>query len=178
MNDFARGIGKFLHTALHLPEIPHYETRPNRLIRAICGHLLAAKGDLETTTTDEILRHFVFDEKSEFPKQLKVFYWIYSYSYVAIIRDVIMPAERGNFEKIGFVSILKYFPVGYIICDLDGYEALNDLSFYLTSHLDKTVSIPTLLNQIHHPQWPEIVDNRNFLAGGRSIKSSVFAKPR
>jgi hypothetical protein len=178
MNDFARGIGRFLHATLHLPEIIQYETKPNRLIRAICGHLLAAKGELENTKVDEVMRNFIFDEASDFPNGLKILYWVYPYSYIVLIRDIVMPAIRGNFDRYGFFSIIKYFPIGYILCDLDGYEGLNDLSFYFTSNLDELASIPIPLKQIRHPQWPEIVDDGNIVAGGRSVKSSIFAKPR
>ncbi len=178
LNDFARGVGTFLHTTLHLPEIVQYETKPNRLIRAICGHLLSAKREFENTKTDQILRNFIFDETAGFPNGLKILYWVYPYPYVVIIRDVVMPAVRRNFERLGFFSILKYFPIGYILCDLDGYEGLNDLSFYFTSNPEELVSIPIPLNQVRHLEWPEIVDDGNFVAGGQSVKSSIFAKPR
>jgi hypothetical protein len=178
LNDFARGVGRFLHTTLHLPAIVQYETKPNSLIRAICGHLLAAKAEFENTMTDQVLRNFVFDETVGFPSGLKLLYWVYPYPYVGIIRDVVMPAIRGNFATKGFFSILKYFPIGYLLCDLEGYEGLNDLSSYFTANPDELVSVPIILNRVRHPQWPEIVDDGNFLIGGQSVKSSIFAKPR
>jgi hypothetical protein len=46
------------------------------------------------------------------------------------IRDVVMPSVRGNLETMGFFSILKYFPMAYLICDLDQYEGLDDLTLY------------------------------------------------
>jgi hypothetical protein len=96
LNDFALGVSRFLNTTLEMPPIIKYETRPNPLIRAIVGHLLAAKGNFERTTIDEKLRSFSLDESAHFPNDLKIFYWAYPYSYIAVIRDVVMPALRGD----------------------------------------------------------------------------------
>lgn len=161
-----------------MPPIIKYQTRPNPLIRAIVGHMLAAKVDFERTTTDEKLRDFFNDEAVDFPNDLKIFYWVYPYPYTVAIRDVVMPSIRGNLETMGFFSILKYFPMAYLICDLDQYEGLDDLTLYYDKNPSKLADISITLKQVRHPQWPEIVDDTNFVVGGQSLKSAVIAKPR
>jgi len=178
LNEFSIGVGRFLSTALEMPRIVEYEVRPNPLIRAIVGHMLAAKGDFERTTIDEKLRNFFNNESADFPTDLKMFYWVYPYSYIVAIRDVVMPAVRGNLETMGCFSILKYFPMAYLICDLDQYEGLDDLTFYYDKNPSKLAHIPINLKQVRHPQWPEIVDDTNFVVGGQSLKSAVFAMPK
>jgi len=178
LNEFAIGVGRFLNTTLEMPPIIRCETNPNLLIRAIVGHLLAAKGDFENTTIDEKLRSFFLDESAEFPNDLKIFYWVYPYPYIFVIRDVVMPAVRGNLGTMGCFSILKYFPIAYLVCDLAQYEGLDDLTFYYDKNSSKVVNIPIKLKQLKHPQWPEIVDDTNFIVGGQSLKSSVFATPK
>ena len=140
--------------------------------------MLAAKGDFERTTTDERLRDFFNDETADFPNDLKIFYWVYPYPYTVTIRDVVMPSVRGNLETMGFFSILKYFPMAYLICDLDQYEGLDDLTLYYDKNPSKLAAIPITLKQVRHPQWPEIVEDTNFVVGGQSLKSAVFAKPK
>jgi hypothetical protein len=178
LNEFAISVGRFLKATLEMPPIIKYETRPNPLIRAIVGHMLAAKGYFERTVVDEELRDFFSDESADFPNHLKMFYWVYPYPYTVVIRDVVMPSVRGNLGTKGFFSILKYFPMAYLICDLDQYEGLDDLTFYYDKSPSKLADIPITLKQVRHPQWPEIVDDTNFVVGGQSLKSAVFAKPK
>jgi len=178
LNEFAIGLSKFLKTTLEMPSVIEYQTRPNPLIRAIVGHMLAAKGHFEHTTIDEKLRDFFNDESADFPNDLKMFYWVYPYPYIVIIRDVVMPSVRGNLGTIGCFSILKYFPMAYLICDFNHYEGLDDLTFYYDRNPFKLTDIPINLKQIRHPLWPEIVDDTNFVVGGQSLKSTVFAKPK
>jgi len=178
LNEFALGVGRFLNTTLEMPPIIKYETKPNLVIRAIIGHLLAAKGDFESTTIDENFRKFFLDESADFPDSLKIFYWVYPYPYIVVIRDIVMPALRGNLGTKGCFSILKYFPIAYLVCNLAQYEGLDDLTFYYESKSSKVVNIPIKLKKVKHPQWPEIVDDTNFIVGGQSLKSSVFATPK
>jgi len=178
LNEFSLGVGRFLNTTLEMPPIIKYETRPNLLIRAIIGHLLAAKGYFEETTIDEKCRNFILDESATFPVNLKLFYWVYPYPDIVVIRDVVMPAVRGNLGTKGCFSILKYFPIAYLVCDLAQYEGVDDLTFYYDKDPSKVVNIPIKLKQVKHPQWPEIVDDTNFIIGGQSLKSSLYATPK
>ncbi len=79
-----------------MPPTIKYETRPNPLIRAVVGHMLAAKGGFERTKKKKKLRDFFNDETADFPNDLKIFYWVYPYPYTVAIRDVVMPSVRGN----------------------------------------------------------------------------------
>lgn len=178
LNEFATGVGRFLKTTLVMPHSVKYETRPNLLIRAIVGHMLAAKGDFEHTAIDERLRDFFNDRSAHFPDGLKIFYWVYPYPYTVVVRDVVMPSVRGNLQAMGMFSMLKYFPIAYLICDLEQYEGLDDLSIYYDNDPLKVTTIPIFLKPVRHPQWPEIVDEKNFIVGGQSLKSAVFARPK
>lgn len=178
LNDFALGVGRFLKTTLDMPPTIMYKTRTNCLIRAIIGHLLSAKGDFENTTMDVRFRSFFLNEVAVCPESLKIFYWIYPYPDIVVIRDVVMPAVRGDFSTKGFFSILKYFPVAYLVCDLPQYEGLDNLTFYYDTDSSNEVAVPIKLDQVRHRQWPELVDDTNFLAGGQSVKSSLHSIPK
>lgn len=179
LNDFAYNVGKILKTKLTLPSIIYYKTKPNLLIRAILGHLLAAKADIDEVTVDEQVRNFIFDEDTIIPDEIKIFYWVHPYINTVIIRDIAMPAVRGKFGgKVGFFSIFKYFPIAYLVCNLKEYEGLNELTLYRNSKPQDIIDIPINLKDIRGPEWPEGVDNGNMIMGGQSIKSSVFAIPR
>lgn len=112
INDFAVGIGRFLKTTLSLPTKVTYATKPARLLRALFGHLLAAKSEFEQTTPDQAMREFVLDPTASLPPNLNVFFWVYPYPHVVIIRDVAMPAKRGKLNDVGLFSILNNGPSG------------------------------------------------------------------
>lgn len=178
LNQFALEIGRILKSTLYFPSVINIPTKPNALIRAILGHLLAAKADIDDTLIDQKIRPFIFDETASLPDNIKIFYWIYPYESVVILRDVIMPAVRGQFNKLGSFSIFKYFPIAYLVADLDQYEGLNELTVFQNLKANDLAKVPINLQVVHNPQWPEIVDNGNFLAGGQSINSSLHAIPR
>ena len=128
---------------------------------------------------DRTIREFLADDGNQLPEEIKIFYWIYPYSDIFVIRDVCMPAVRGDFSKFGFFSgILKYFPVAYLVCDLEKYEGLDELTIYRNLNLEDTVEIPFRLTEIRHPTWPEMIDEGNIMAGGLNLNSSVHARPK
>lgn len=179
LNNFALGVGRILKSVVAVPPIIHYKTQPAKLIRSILGHLLAAKGVIDDVTVDRTIREFLSDDLNQLPEEIKIFYWIYPYSDIFVIRDVCMPAVRGDFSKVGFFSgILKYFPVAYLVCDLERYEGLDELTIYRDLPLEETVEIPIRLTEIRHPIWPEMPTEGNFMTGGLNLNSSVHARPK
>ena len=90
-----------------------------------------------------------------------------------------MPAIRGKFGgKAGFFSILKYFPIAYLVTNLKEYEGLNEVTLYRDAKPQDIIDIPINLKDIRSPEWPEIVDDGNMMMGGKSIQSSVSAIPK
>lgn len=179
LNGFARSVGNILKSNLILPSTIYYKTKPNLLIRAILAHLLAVKADIDKVTTDEQIRNFIFDENASIPEEINIFYWVHPYTNTVIVRDIAMLAVRGKFGgKAGVFSILKYFPIAYLVCNLREYEDLNELILYRNSKPQDIIDIPINLKDIRGPEWPEVVDNGNMMIEGQSIKSSVFAIPK
>jgi hypothetical protein len=179
LNDFALGVGKILKSILEVPPVVYYKTQPAILIRAILGHLLAAKGVIDNVVVDQKIREFLFDDQARLPEEIKIFYWIYPYKEIVVIRDITMPAVRGDFGQFGFFSgILKYFPVAYLVCNLKYYEELDELTTYRNLKPEDTVEIPLHLTETRHSMWPEMADEGNFMSGGLNLNSSVHARPR
>ena len=148
---------------------------PTGLIRAIMGHLLAAKAEIDEVIFDKKMREVVLDDNAKIPEDIKVFYWIYPYPNIMLIRDICMPVVRGKFNKMGFFNILKYFPIAYILTDLDNYEGLDELTIHRNLRPDETASIKINLKNVKHHEWPE---NVNTISGGKSFHSSIHAVPK
>jgi hypothetical protein len=179
LNEFALNVGRFLDTTLYLPPQVSVVTKPARLLRSLFGHLLAAKAQLEYTKPDTAMREFVLDPRAQLTPELNVFYFVYPYPDVVVVRDVLMPAHRGRFDSPAIFSILKYFPVGYIVTNAKEHEGLQSLSFRCPRDLDQAVEIPIRLGSPPQRDWPEVVDDGNFVAfGGSSGESSVTAIPK
>lgn len=178
LNDFSKQIASFVKSKLILPKIIDIKTRPTALVRAVLGHLLAAKAQIDNVKIDKIIRRFMFKFDSKIPKEINLFYWIYPYNNITIIRDVCMPAKRGNFKSFGIFSILKFFPIAFLLSDLQEYEGLRALTKYRDLKASETVTLRVDLRDIKHPDWPELIDTGNFIAGGQSFKSAVYASPR
>ena len=179
LNDFTDRVTRNVSSVLALPRTVHVNARPSQLVRAIFGHLLAAKGQIEDSVPDRQMRVYFQNHALHVPHGLKVFYWLHPYHNVVIIRDVVMPAVRGRFgQKPGMFSILKFFPMGYLVTDLGQYEGLTELTHYARIAGGAEIALPISLKRVEHPRWPEIVDDGNFLAGGQSVQSSILAEPR
>jgi hypothetical protein len=180
LNDFALTVGRLLHGTIHLPPVIHVRARPTAIMKSILGHLLAAKNDIDGTVFDNEIRDFFFNEDLSIPESIKIFYWVYPYSSIVILRDVAMPAVRGRFDKIeaGFFNIIKYFPIAYLVTNLPAYEGLAELTLFRHLKSDEYAEIPIPIHKTEHPLWPEMVDEGNFVVGSQSSQNSVYATPR
>jgi len=178
LNEFAKGAGAFLRTNISLPPIVHLRTKPNVIIRAVVGHLLASKAQFDHAVTDDTMRSFVFDPNASLPSTINVFFWIYPYRSIVVLRNIMMPAVRGRFDQFAMFDILKYFPIAYLITDKIKYEGLAELSAYRNFDTFYETDVPIDLRSIRDSDWPEKIDNGNILLGGASLKSSVYALPR
>jgi hypothetical protein len=178
LNEFALTTGKLLQTTIHLPPIINVRARPTAITRAILGHMVAAKAHIDDTVPDREIRSFFFEEDAPIPDSIHVFYWMYPYTSIVIIRDIAMPAIRGRFGASGTFSILKYFPVAYLVTDIQAYEGLTELTSFRHLKSSEFADIPIPLQKVKHPEWPEMVDDHNMVAGGISLQSSIYATPR
>ncbi|MCY9764399.1 hypothetical protein M5X06_08555 [Paenibacillus alvei] len=97
LNTFANELSLFLKTPLQIPPLVMIRTQPAMIIKCIIGHLLAAKGDLENNLIDQRFRDYFLDDCKVIPTGYKVFYWVYPYNSIKIIRDIGMHSIRGDF---------------------------------------------------------------------------------
>lgn len=180
LNYFARSVGLYLKTYLSLPHKVSHRVKPQRLMKALLGHLMAAKVSVENTHFDQIAREYVLDPHMKLPKEISVFYWIYPYSTSVAIRDFAMPIPRGSFQDFAIFQTLKYFPVSYLCSSSSEYADLPLLSQYRDCQLDDEVEIVVDLGRVEDEFWPESPSDNdsNFMAIGLSGKSAIYANPK
>jgi hypothetical protein len=85
---------------------------------------------------------------------------------------------RGNFNQLGQFSMLKFFPLGFLLTDQPEYEGLASLTSRrnLNGGTSETVTID--FSAIRGPYWPEQTDPGNFVFGGEDAAQSVESKPK
>jgi hypothetical protein len=180
LNNFALTCTRYLKTKLKLPEIIHHKTKPQRLLKSIVGHLLAAKVDKENTLFDVAAREYVLDENAILTDDINIFYWVYPYNFTTVLRDFVMFTPRGTFNKPATFQTLKYFPIAYLCCTEARYANLNSLTAFRRCSINEEVEIPLDLKRIEQPLWPEkpCDKDKNILFIGQSGANSVYARPR
>ena len=148
------------------------------MIRSLFGHLLAATTDDADTVPDAAMRACVLDSSAPLPTTLRVFYWLHLHQEVKVVRSVAMPARRGRFGgDPGVFEIIKFFPLGFAVTNLDAYENLPRLAL-LARRVDGEVRVPFSFALAAPQDWPERVDEGNYLMGGRSLEDAVTVRPR
>lgn len=178
LSEFSQRLGELLKSDVQLPSVVQIRTQPTALMRGLLGHLLAAKVHIDHTVPDDLFRRFVCNEDALLPESVKVFYWVFPYPHVIIVRDVAMRAVRGRSGPWAFFNILKYFPLAYLITDLDAYEGLQELTVFRGLASDESAEVPIDLESMRHADWPEVTDPGNPIMGGTGFASSVYSAPR
>lgn len=202
LNEFVLNVVSQLEKTKPLASQMSVVTKPARLLRSLFGHLLAAKADIEHTKPDVAMRKYVLNPSAPLPPELNVFFFVYPYRNVVVIRDIYMLPQRGNFDGmaamfrmlkcvpnayedahrkgyLAIFSILKYFPIAYVVTDVKEYEGLSSLSVHCPQELEEERSVTILLDERRAADWPEVVDDDNLVLGGvRSGHSSITAIPK
>jgi len=179
LNDFAISIGRFFKSNLYFPATIKIKTKPKAIIKSILGHLVSAKKEIDNTLLDGKIREYIFNDSAELPDDINIFYWIYPYDCVVIMRDFIMPAKRnGDFRTSGIFQIIKYFPIAYLVTNLKEYEGLPELTKYRNCNINDEVEVPIFLKRIEDYNWPEKVEDSNIVLASLETGNGILAKPK
>lgn len=104
---------------LSLPEKIDLDVKPQRLIRSVIGHILAAKLPIRgeppiSAPFPDALRSYFLDQSSNIPEELEVYYWVYPSNKQIVINSLGVGSAMGG----GFIPsscLLKFFPFAFWI---------------------------------------------------------------
>lgn len=174
LNHFSNIVSSYLKTSITLPERLSVNIKPNRVIRAVLGHLLAVSlncHDLGTMTM--AAREYFLKSVAHFPSGMKIYYWIYPYNKQVLVRDGLLFFCFS--KKIIRFWLMKYFPLGFIVTWEQPEEIQIDLEcldFYAGGDINSVVDVPVNLKNIPSPVWPEEpTDDCAVLYGNRAISA-------
>lgn len=105
----------------HLPPVIHVTIRPQRIARAIIGHLLAANAVKEVeknspgSELDELLRNYFLDPSISFPVEWDLYFWPY-FSRRQIVLKYLSLADTSspNITESSILGhVIKFLPLGF-----------------------------------------------------------------
>jgi len=103
---------------LSLPRTRLFDYQPNKFLRSIAGHLLAANGVPDVMSNDRsapldaALREYVLDPQRCPPKELCVYYWFYPHRRRVVMKHSAMGFFGSNGATI-YGHVFKFFPFGF-----------------------------------------------------------------
>ncbi|MEM6502170.1 MAG: hypothetical protein AAF685_10065 [Cyanobacteria bacterium P01_C01_bin.89] len=155
-----------------------FRTQPARLVRAILGHLFAAKetnddGRISENVLDPKIRDFLLDESATLPEEVHIFYWIHRAEEITLVRDFLMSVDQ---DFVFCWGILRYSPVAYIVCNSNRLEGLSELTLYRSLGIDDTATIPVQVNQKMSPNWPEDEDKYKPILLGKDAINGIYVE--
>lgn len=180
INRFGREIKRVIDSSLVMPsQTIHVREKPDRIARAVLGHLLSAKINVEDSAFDDEVRGFIFDDTVPIPETMNVYYWVFPFNTTIISRDVGLMEWRGGETKISVGSLLKYLPVAFFVTREAHWEGLPNLR-RLCNPKDPMfeTDIPIDLGNTRAFDWPEKPEGTRAAFYGATMQEAIQAVPR
>lgn len=156
LGEFSKKIESFIKTKLILPSSFEIECQPNAIMRSVLGHLLAAKTETDRVIIDKLIRHCILNPSLPIDDNIHIFYWVYSYETTIILRDFGMPEIRGNLQICGFFSLIKFYPVAFLVAyKVPCYEKLLSLHQFNQLAPNAKANIQIDLRPVKSSTWTE-----------------------
>lgn len=155
--------GRFEH-GLYLGPEARVQTRLNRVLRAVVGHLLAAEprpqswDELHSSPMLSVLREYFLSPEAALPPEVSVYCWPYPSRQQVILRGFVRKDDftRNTNDPI-LGDVLKFFPVGFWLTweNGDTEVKLPDLARRATGLIDEEIEVVLDLERVPPLNWPE-----------------------
>lgn len=172
--EFVNSIGDYLKSVLHLPPVASIKAKPQRIMRALLGHICAQGVNryLKGPMTEPI-RDYFLDETLPLPQELEIYCWPFPSKQHVMARDCgYLDTRVGDSMAIWF---LKFFPVGFLVTfnEPTSYNFnLPCLSGYRNIHIDHEVDILMDTRTIPPEYWPEAPPEHSVIVYGQEAITS------
>ncbi|WP_096186853.1 hypothetical protein [Evansella halocellulosilytica] len=175
--DLAKNVTNLMKSSLFLPESLTVTVNPYKVSKAIIGHLLSAKTHTDNNLIEKKLRSYFLSRDQESLDGLYIHYWVYPYNDTKILHDFWLKDIGDDSMSINGGSILKFFPLAFMIHDKSEYANLEEITSKIVSKED-TCQLPIFVRQNRGNDWPEAIKNKKVMLVGQGFNNSVFAKQR
>ncbi len=113
-------ISDLSYQGFSLPPKVEIDIKPQRLARAVIGHLLASnyhpnQRDIKHhVPSSEELRNFFLDQNAALPDNFNIYYWFYPGNRQVLIREAAMSFYSDNRKPLIF-GLIKFAPIAYML---------------------------------------------------------------
>lgn len=173
-NTFIQELFKLVYLNFSKTEFVSMVINPEKIVKAVCGHLLAAKADLEDTISDEKMRDFVLGRMTHL--DMNVYIWFYPYLENQVIRDILI--GRFTINKTALISMLKCYPIAFIVTESDMFDSDFQKLNFDTNSSNSTFEFKLDISRVYSKEYPLIVDDKTIIMGGQSIQSACISRPK
>jgi hypothetical protein len=154
---FTKSVGTLLKSSLKLPPRINVNLVPQKVLRAVIGHMLAfGLGRPASGPFEEAMAKYFLDNTKALPPDINLYYWIYLHQAQVIVRDAALTNLRVK-EPVIF-KLLKFFPLAFFATWKEplGYNfQFETLSKFSGRPLNASSSTVIDLRFIPNIHWPE-----------------------
>jgi hypothetical protein len=174
-NSISGFVTSQMNFGLSLPKSFEFEIKPQKVARAVVGHILAteipkANSRPISAPYPDALRNYFLDSSKPMPAELDIYYWIYpSNLQVAANNYTMIPnflAPEAKARSIYASGILKFFPLGFwvvwrkpLLLNIDLPKLVEDKS----TSVDAAQIIPICLRRLPRLDWPEVPGEKDLM---------------
>lgn len=150
---------------LYAPQVADCD--PDKVVRSIFGHMLAAKDHTPRTDVDEDMRVYLRDTSMFQPPGLFVYYWAHPDANIRMFRDTVILEAH---QKVTVCSLLAWQSLGFLVSRSPDYRfpLMNDYLGQATKPVRVSLFAPS----------PGAIDawlNRTPKAGGAPLSTALQA---
>jgi hypothetical protein len=155
LQEFSDFVRRLHSTKVELLDRVEIECRPTAMIRSVLSHLLTVNLTGHDGTFDSIARQVIQNKDMPIPRELNVYYWFFPAQHVVAIKSFSMYRVGRLVDAVGAFSLLKFFPLGFLVSDLSSFEGLPSLSQWGSLPASAKATIPFDLKSRPRLAWPE-----------------------
>jgi hypothetical protein len=179
--NFVNDLARFLKTQIHIPASVSIKTKPQRLMRALLGHVSAqGVNGYEKGKITESLRDYFLNPNLSLPASLNIYFWTFPYQMHVMARDCVL----GDFSTGEHVCVwfLKFFPIAFMVTIEEPYKykhsGLGCFSHYRSLGIDDEIDVTVNLKEIIPHNWPEAPSSKTSMVmyGQEAITSFALRK--
>lgn len=175
--DFVNTVGSYLKTELYLPTSIDTEIEPQKIMRALLGHLSAQGVDRYDKGKDTLpIKNYFLDKSLPLPDFIRIYYWAFPFNNHVMVRDCSYLDLRANTPFI--IWFVKFFPIAFMVTFRQPDEItlnLSELSRWRNEPIDFKAVEKVRLRNLPPQFWPEAPSDMNLIMYGQeAIVSSRY----
>jgi len=167
---------RLLNSHLILPPVIEASIKPQRVMKAILGHLCSVGVNrYKKGPNTEKIRDYILDQALSLPNFIDIYYWVYPYKRQVLIRDAVLKDLR--YDGQAYFWLMKFYPISFFVVWDNPinytFPNLGRLSAYRSASINDVVHLPINLKNIPPEQWPEQPTDTSMILYGEGSMGAI-----